>query len=499
MASENVTVTTDDSCIALREQIRQTEIQLTCLKEQLAHAESGLVKNARPLDHNESNTSTTSQKWPLLPEEYKRYGRQMIIPEIGLEGAQSIFILSSTDQQALTYLPGQLNLRKSSVLIVGAGGLGCPAAAYLAGAGVGTLGLVDGDTVEASNLHRQILHRESTIGTLKVDSAISNLSQLNPHIKFIAHRDHLTPQNVVSIMPSYDLVLDCTDHPTSRYLISDACIIFHKPLVSASALRTEGQLMVLNNPPLPAGHPAGGPCYRCIFPKPPPAGNVVSCADGGILGPVVGTMGVLQALEAIKVLIAKQRTQLPSLTLFSSFSTPQFRSVKLRPRRTNCLACSSNSSVSASALSSGYLNYANFCGVKNPVKLLSEEERVSAEQYSEQRKHQQAHLLIDVREPAQFSICHLDNSINIPWSSFQSHTLGAAKETRNEELPQWMPDFLQQDSPIFVVCRLGNDSQLAVHRLKQMGLDMGGNRPIKDIEGGFRKWKEKVDHTWPEY
>jgi adenylyltransferase/sulfurtransferase len=211
------------------------------------------------------------------------------------------------------------------VLIVGAGGLGCPAAAYIAGAGVGTIGIVDGDVVETSNLHRQILHSTAKVGMKKVDSAISfltsyclpslfyfyntyRLCRLNPNLRYIAHGEHLTPQNAREIVEKYDLVLDCTDHPTSRYLISDICVLLHKPLISASALRTDGQLIVLNSPPLPAGDASGGPCYRCVFPKPPPAESVVSCGDGGILGPVVGTMGVLQALEAVKLITAGKLT-----------------------------------------------------------------------------------------------------------------------------------------------------------------------------------------------
>ncbi|EHK50419.1 hypothetical protein TRIATDRAFT_297199, partial [Trichoderma atroviride IMI 206040] len=194
-------------------------------------------------------------------------------------------------------LQGQLHVKHARVLVVGAGGLGCPAAAYLAGAGVGTLGLVDGDAVEVSNLHRQVAHSTGRVGMMKVDSAVAYLKGLNPTIIYNAHATHLTPLNAEEIVSQYDLVLDCTDHPTSRYLISDICVLLSKPLVSASAFQTSGQLIVLNNPP------GKGPCYRCVFPKPPPPESVVGCGEGGIIGPVVGTMGVLQALEAIKLIV----------------------------------------------------------------------------------------------------------------------------------------------------------------------------------------------------
>jgi adenylyltransferase/sulfurtransferase len=414
---------------------------------------------------------------------------------------------------------GQLRFKAASVLIVGAGGLGCPAAAYVAGAGVGTLGIVDGDTVETSNLHRQILHNTAKVGMKKVDSAVefltsfapytpflhiaNTMSSLNPGVKYIAHGEHLSPQNAKEIVEKYDLVLDCTDHPTSRYLISDICILLCKPLISASALRTDGQLIVLNSPPLPPGDASGGPCYRCVFPKPPPPESVVSCGDGGILGPVVGTMGVLQALEAIKLvaagkLIAREGEKAgeASMLLFSANSNPPFRSVRLRARRAKCFACSAEGGLTLESLNSGSLDYVLFCGVTTPVKILEPEERIEAREYERIVKEGKggAHLLVDVREKVQFDICSIEGSVNVPFSTLQ----GSGGLAAEGEKPIWIPKAFPSDAPIYLVCRLGNDSQVIARKLKESRLGKDG-RYIGDIKDGLKAWKEQVDGSWPEY
>lgn len=362
---------------------------------------------------------------------------------------------------------------------------------------------------------------------------------MNPHLTYIPHRGHLTPQEAPDIFKNYDLILDCTDNPATRYLVSDTAVALGKPLVSASALRTDGQLMVLNYPPRPAGDKTGGPCYRCVFPKPPPADSVVSCADGGILGPVVGTMGVVQALEAIKIITAPageaetngvpgNPTTSPSLLIFSAYSTPPFRSIRLRSRRPNCAVCSAEASVTLDTITSGSTDYVFFCGTANPPSLLSPEERISAAEYgrivqqslpsrvqSETLSKTKPPMTIDVREKVQFDICHLDNSINIPISEILasrpqlqptekddqalSNGTGAGSQS---PLPPWFPaDIVSTDStdPIYVVCRLGNDSQIAVKKFKELGLDRGGERFICDIRGGLRAWRNEVDPTWPEY
>ncbi|KAK6435097.1 hypothetical protein LTR95_008722 [Oleoguttula sp. CCFEE 5521] len=478
--------------VGLRQQIEKLESRLATLKTQLAVAEKqetftqlqddfttkeshGLsdVANFEQMTSNEASQS----RWPLANEEYTRYGRQMILPEVGL--------------------PGQLRLKNAKVLIVGVGGLGCPAAAYLAGAGVGSLGLVDGDTVETSNLHRQITHSTATVGMSKVDSAIKYLYSFNPLVRYDQHPEHLTPSSAIDIFSRYDLILDCTDRPSSRYLISDAAVLTGKPLVSASALKTEGQLVILNSPPRPSGDPAGGPCYRCIFPKPPPADSVLSCGEGGILGPVVGVMGVLQALEAIKILVAspiarnaitgtaEAESMRPTLLMFSANSQPQFRSVRLRNRRKECAACSTAATISRHSLTSGSLDYETFCGTVAPVDMLPSEFRISATEFSDLPLDGKG-VLIDTRDETQYRICALPGAINIPWTGDAKSW--AAKASSVDEVAS-------TDGSTYVVCRLGNDSQLAINALKEHSI----RAKVKDIKGGLKAWREQVDPQWPDY
>lgn len=277
--------------------------------------------------------------------------------------------------------------------------------------------------------------------------------------------------------------------------------------------------MILNNPPLPAGDAKGGPCYRCIFPKPPPPESVVSCGDGGILGPVVGIMGVLQALEAIKILTRKScatgitQSEPPSLLLFSAYSNPMFRSIRLRTRKPKCAACSAQSTVTPEALNSGSLDYVQFCGSINAIDTLSPQERISAESYAKLRSgvnpftgtisSKDSHILVDTRERVQFELCHIDGSRNVPFSTVSATRTDVSNSNYGSmelEEPLWVQDLRQQpDKPIFVVCRLGNDSQLTVRKMKELGLDNGGRRFIGDIRGGLRAWKKSVEQDFPEY
>ncbi|KAK7721760.1 hypothetical protein SLS57_005109 [Botryosphaeria dothidea] len=540
----------DSTIASLQHEIASCERQLQRLKQQLADAEaraqsSSLSDTSLPAEtfHGDADHNTQflggalggglpdewqaellavleqpargnqRKRWPLEKQEYRRYGRQLIMPEVGLQGA-----------------------------------------------GMGTLGIVDGDTVEESNLHRQILHSTSKVGMSKVESALNNLKRLSP-------------QNALDIFSEYDLILDCTDTPASRYLISDTCVLLGKPLVSASALRTEGQLMILNNPPRAPGDPSGGPCYRCVFPKSPPAESVVSCGEGGILGPVVGVMGVLQALEAIKLIAAgiekpqspsedtmmeidgaspnssgrQQSTgstnSKPSLLLFSAYSNPQFRSFGLRTRKPKCAACSAHATVTPEALMSGSMDYVQFCGAVSPVDALAPEERISALDYEQARATSlisgvngssplangssgAQHILLDVREKVQFDLAHLDGSINIPFSDIVATSVPTAATPVSastpatpatgstgspsspkqagggeEQRPSWLAELqkLPAEQPIVVTCRLGNDSQLAVRKMKALGLDDGGKRKIVDVRGGLKAWRETVDADFPDY
>jgi adenylyltransferase/sulfurtransferase len=239
-----------------------------------------------------------------------------------------------------------------------------------------------------------------------------------------------------------------------------------------------------------------------VFPKPPPADSVVSCGDGGILGPVVGVMGVLQAVEAIKLIVAEKLTpglepigvdgenSPTSMLLFSANSSQPFRSVRLRSRRSGCFACSKDSVLSLGGLRSGSLDYVLFCGLASPVNILKPDERVQAQVYDELKRKK--HLLVDVREKVQFDICNLEGSINIPFSRLQGKSLADGEVG-------WIPGDLPDDAPIYVICRLGNDSQVITRKLKEGGFDKNGRRYIGDIKGGLKAWKEQVDASWPEY
>ncbi|KAK7908000.1 hypothetical protein PG985_015303 [Apiospora marii] len=473
------------SCRAeqLRLQIAKAESELRGLRLQLSQVESRQedappVQPVQPVQSGQPGRSEPPWKWPLQQQDYERYARQLVLPNVGVDG--------------------QLRLKSAAVLVVGAGGLGCPAAAYLAGAGVGTLGLVDGDIVEASNLHRQIAHSHPKIGMNKVDSLAEYCMNLNPHTDCVRYAAHITPENAADVVSKYDVVLDCTDHPTSRYLISDACVLLRKPLVSASALRTDGQLIVLNNPPAPEGSKSGGPCYRCVFPKPPPADGLLSCGEGGILGPVVGVMGVLQALEAIKLIAAgpapSPELPAPSLLLFSTAGASTFRSMRMRGRRPDCFACGNSSSLTLDALKSGMVDYLLFCGVRSPVRVLAPDERITATAYSGMiaEKPGFAHLLLDVRDREHYTVASIPGAVNVPFSMFQRADVGDQDGTRAD----WLPESLPSDAPIYVVCRIGNDSQLVVRKLKEMRPGLG-HRFIGDIQGGMEAWKHEVDKTIP--
>lgn len=467
-----------ESVEALKRQIAVKEKELEGLRNRLSNLEAHESKGTE----TEPNQQAILAKWPLLPEEYSRYGRQMIVPCFGIKG--------------------QLRLRSASVLIVGVGGLGCPAATYLAAAGIGNIGLVDGDTVDLSNLHRQIIHSSSTIGMNKVDSALHFLKRLNPHCRYDTYATHLTPQNAEEITSKYDLVLDCTDHPTSRYLISDISSILQKPLISASALRSDGQLLTLNWPSLPTGDENGGPCYRCVFPKPPPTGSVINCGEGGIIGPVVGVMGVLQALEAIKILSkgkilnsvdSEQKGAEPTMLIFSGNAGLQFRTVRLKGRRKDCMTCSDQAVVSLEKLRNGDMNYHLFCGIiPSPTAVLETKHRLQASQYAIQKNEGREHLLVDVREKVQFDICNLPGSINVPFSKFQQQCI---RSLEDNEKPDWLPESLSLQAPIYIICRSGNDSQIVTKEL----IESGFHRSVKDVVGGFKAWTEQVDPSWPKY
>ena len=313
-------------------------------------------------------------------------------------------------------------------------------------------------------------------------------------------------------MRNYDLILDCTDRPSTRYLVSDAAVLVGKPVVTASALRTEGQLMVLNNPPKSHDNP-GGFCYRCVFPKPLPAEAVLSCGEGGILGPVVGVMGVLMATEALKILtslLQGKENQYPtkspddpvppSLLLYSAYSNPPFRSIKLRGKRKECPSCSDTATITEESFKSASSNYNAFCASISPAAPINTN-RISAKEYSKVREATTAtpHILVDVREKVQFDICHLKGSINIPYSDI-SQDPDASIDKLDDTINRKNPNIVDRAS-LYLICRYGNDSQLAANKFKDLPrfqpharYDLRG-----DIAGGLRAWRESVDPGFPEY
>lgn len=326
--------------------------------------------------------------------------------------------------------------------------------------------------------------------------------------------------NAIEIIDQYDLILDCTDRPTSRYLISDAAVIAGKTLISASALRTEGQLLILNNPPSTFVARETGFCYRCVFPIPPPAESIVGCGEGGILGPVVGTMGVLMATEAIKTIVSRQdstigseayganlsKTDGPSLLLYSAFSNPPFRVIRLRGKRPGCPSCSASSTITRHMLTTGSIDYTSFCGLIAQPNVLPASERTSAPFYHKIYPDAgTTHTLVDVREKTQFDMCHLERSLNIPFSIIQATEMGDVNTTCNdttEDCPEQalLKDLRARDDPVYFLCRYGNDSQLAAQKLKNaVGTGPHGKRIISDIAGGLAAWRRDVDAGFPDY
>ena len=373
---------------------------------------------------------------------------------------------------------GQLKLKATGVLVVGAGGLGCPAIAYLAGAGIGKLGIIDADVVELSNIHRQILHMAQNTGQLKVASAANFVKELNSTVVVSTYPERLTNLNAFEIIPHYDLVLDCSDNQTTRYLLSDVCVLLGKPLVSGSALKMDGQLAVYNY--------EGGPCYRCMFPNPTPANCIKSCGEAGVLGPVVGVIGVLQALEAIKVIVrSKSLVNLPSpldgdsvyvpkLTLFSAFGDPQWRSITLRKKRKDCMSCSSSSSIHMESIVLSSNDSEPFCSLgRTKADHDINSERIEPSDLGDFARES---IILDVRDVTQYGITHLPRSINVPLDEIDAFDLPAAYEN------------------VLIVCRQGNDSEVAINKLRARYPTVR----FRDLRGGLAALAE-VDPEFPIY
>lgn len=401
----------------------------------------------------------------MTSEETARYSRQLILPEIGVGG--------------------QMKMKKSSVLIVGCGGLGCPAAQYLAAAGIGTIGLVDGDVVEKSNLHRQILHREDRIGMEKTKSIIESLKTLNSNVSFTEISERLSRENAMDIVKDFDLVIDATDNAKARYLLSDVCVLSRKALISGAALRFEGQLTVYN-------YDETTPCFRCLFPKPPPPETVTNCSDGGVLGVIPGIIGSMEALEAIKIVAGIRPSFAGQMLLFDGMSGT-FRTIRIRSRRKDCVSCGENGSIKEDLIDYETFLSTPTCATPGEVlKILLPFERVSCREYKEQVLDSKIHhVLIDVRPRVEADIVKLPHAVNIPLAEL-------SKDEGFKQFHQLLET--NESKTVFVMCRKGNASQKAVRLIKDRLSSLTEQElEVKDIIGGISVWSEEIDPSLPTY
>ena len=379
----------------------------------------------------------------LSHEEILRYSRHLLIPEVGLEG--------------------QRKLKNSSALVIGTGGLGSPVALYLAAAGVGRIGLVDYDVVDTSNLQRQVIHGTSTVGKLKVESAKEKLLDLNPDIQIDVYNEPFTSENAMRIAQDYDVIIDGTDNFPTRYLTNDVCVFLGKPNVYGSIFRFDGQLSVF--------YAKEGPCYRCLFPEPPPPGLVPSCAEGGVLGVLPGTIGTLQATEALKVLLGIGEPMIGKLLLYNALDM-SFDFVKLK-KNPKCRVCGPNADIKE------LIDYEEFCGVPghdHEDGSAGAGLDITAKELSERVKTNQLKLL-DVREPHELEISALPNAVNIPLGQL------AARLTE-----------LDSAEDMVVFCKGGTRSARALELLSSAGF-----KKVKNLKGGINAWAKDVDTELPIY
>lgn len=391
----------------------------------------------------------------LTNDEIKRYSRHLILPEVGMEG--------------------QERLKAARVLLIGSGGLGSPLALYLTAAGVGTIGMVEFDTVDFSNLQRQILHFTPDVGKSKLQSAEEKLKAMNPNLNFIPFNTKLTSENALEILKDFDLVIDGTDNFPTRYLVNDACVMLQKPNVYGSIFRFEGMASVF------APH-LGGPCYRCWYPEPPPPGLVPSCAEGGVLGVICGIIGNIQANEAVKLIIGRGTPLMGRLLRFDAMDMT-FREYKI-PRDPNCPVCGKNPTVTK------LIDYLEFCGVgRGEAGGTSGDSIVEAEdtglgpdditvhQLKQMLDRQEDFLLVDVRNPDEFAISQIEGSVKLPLP----------------ELPQRFQE-LPQDKLIVLHCKMGGRSARALQFLRSQGY-----QKLKNVDGGINAWAQEIDPDLPQY
>src|SRR5271163_2253107 len=384
---------------------------------------------------------TATELPKLSNEEIARYSRHPILPEVGMEGQQK--------------------LKAAKVLCVGTGGLGAPMALYLAAAGVGTIGLVDFDTVDASNLQRQIIHSTATVGKLKVDSAEIMLKGLNPFLNVVKHNTMLTSANAMEIFKDYDVIADGTDNFQTRYLVNDACVILKKPNAYGSIFRFEGQASVFGT--------EEGPCYRCLYPEPPPPGLVPSCAEGGVLGILPGLVGVIQATEVIKLILGIGDPLIGRLLLVDALGM-SFRQLKLR-KNPDCPVCGKNPTITE------LIDYNEFCGIRGEEKPVANGvPEIQVEELKRRLDAKDDLFVLDVREPHEYQICNLGGYL-IPLN----------------DLPKRVNE-LDSSREIVVHCKMGGRSAKAVAFLQQSGF-----KKVHNLAGGINAWAERVDPKVPKY
>ncbi len=387
-------------------------------------------------------TVATMKPVTLSKEEVLRYSRHLIMPEVGMEG--------------------QLKLKAAKVLCIGTGGLGAPLGQYLAAAGVGRIGLVDFDKVDLTNLQRQILFSTSDVGRPKIAAAADRLRGLNPDIQIDTFETMLTSANALEIFRDYDLIVDGTDNFPTRYLVNDACVLLGKPNVYGSIFRFEGQITVFGYP--------GGPCYRCLYPEPPPPGLVPSCAEGGVLGVLPGIVGSIQAAETLKLIIGRGESLVGRLLLFDALAM-RFRELKLR-KNPECPVCGAHPTVTK------LIDYAEFCGVRGEEAPAAQSTvpEITPKELKARLDRGDDLFILDVREPHEYQICNLGGHL-IP--------LG--------DLPQRVSE-LDSSREIVAHCRSGKRSAEASEFLRQAGF-----KKVLNLKGGILAWSDEVDPTVPKY
>ena len=379
----------------------------------------------------------------LSADELRRYSRHLILPEVGSDG--------------------QKKIRAASVLCIGAGGLGSPIALYLAAAGVGHLGIADFDTVELSNLQRQVLHGTPEVGRLKTESARKRIEQLNPGVRVTLHNERLTSANALAVIRPYDIVVDGTDNFPTRYLTNDACVLLQKPNVYGSIFRFEGQASVF------APH-LGGPCYRCLYPEPPPPGTVPSCAEGGVLGVLPGIIGTIQATEILKLILGVGEPLLNRLLLFDALSM-RFREIRVR-RDPACPLCGEHPTIDR------LIDYEQFCGLNQTQENIMNPDEVTVQELTRALDNPGLGIkVIDVREQDEHRIAHIKGAELLPLS----------------QLPQRFRE-LDPNQSYYLHCKMGGRSMQALGFLRQQGFTS-----LKSVMGGITAWSNKIDPAVPKY